>query len=119
VGRKAPSAAPLLITLDQQSGRPIFQQVFDGVRDAILTGRLRRGQQVPSTRLLAGELGIARSTVVLAYEHLVAEGAPHVTRSPVAFRVGYLVVPRGLVSSIARGRMRSWPRHASISPSSR
>jgi GntR family transcriptional regulator/MocR family aminotransferase len=74
VGRKAPSAAPLLITLDQQARRPIFQQVFDGIRDAILTGRLKRGQQVPSTRLLAGELGIARSTVVLAYEHLVAEG---------------------------------------------
>ena len=74
MGRKAPSAAPLLITLDLDVGRPIFQQIFDGIRDAILTGRLKRGQQVPSTRLLAGELGIARSTVVLAYEHLVAEG---------------------------------------------
>ena len=74
MGRKAPSAAPLLITLDPKTARPIFQQVFDGIRDAILTGRLKRGQQVPSTRLLAGELGIARSTVVLAYEHLVAEG---------------------------------------------
>src|SRR5262249_20993871 len=74
VGRKAPSAAPLLITLDSNVGRPIFQQIFDGIREAILTGRLKRGQQVPSTRLLAGELGIARSTVVLAYEHLVAEG---------------------------------------------
>lgn len=74
MGRKAPSAAPLLITLDTDAARPIFQQIFDGIRDAILTGRLKRGQQVPSTRLLASELGIARSTVVLAYEHLVAEG---------------------------------------------
>ena len=44
------------------------------VRDAIRSGRLRRGDPLPSTRALASDLGVARGTVVWAYEQLIAEG---------------------------------------------
>jgi hypothetical protein len=44
------------------------------VRDAIRSGRLHAGDPLPSTRALADDLGVARGTVVAAYEQLIAEG---------------------------------------------
>jgi GntR family transcriptional regulator/MocR family aminotransferase len=50
------------------------QAVFERLRQGILTGTLPSGVRLPPTRALAGELGVARQTVVLAYERLAAEG---------------------------------------------
>jgi DNA-binding transcriptional regulator YhcF (GntR family) len=63
-----------LITLDRRSSAPLIRQVYSAIRDAILSGKLRAGSQVPSTRTLARELGVSRTTVVVAYDHLIAEG---------------------------------------------
>ncbi|MFH7338026.1 PLP-dependent aminotransferase family protein [Streptomyces sp. KHY 26] len=46
----------------------------DALRDAVRTGRLAPGTRLPSSRTLAGDLGIARNTVAEAYADLVAEG---------------------------------------------
>jgi len=46
----------------------------DAVRDAIRDGRLAPGARLPSSRSLAADLGLARTTVVEAYAELVAEG---------------------------------------------
>jgi GntR family transcriptional regulator / MocR family aminotransferase len=48
--------------------------VFDHLRHGILTGALPGGGRLPPSRSLAQELGVARQTVVLAYERLAAEG---------------------------------------------
>src|SRR3978361_906578 len=48
--------------------------VFDHLRHSILTGALPGGGRLPPSRSLANELGVARQTVVLAYERLAAEG---------------------------------------------
>lgn len=48
--------------------------VFERLRQGILTGTLPSGARLPATRALATELGVARQTVVLAYERLSAEG---------------------------------------------
>ncbi|PPQ31812.1 MocR-like pyridoxine biosynthesis transcription factor PdxR [Rhodopila globiformis] len=48
--------------------------VFDHLRHSILTGTLKAGGRLPPSRALARELGVARQTVVLAYERLAAEG---------------------------------------------
>ena len=48
--------------------------VFERLRQGILTGSLPAGGRLPTTRALATELGVARQTVVLAYERLAAEG---------------------------------------------
>src|SRR4051812_36457797 len=48
--------------------------VFDHLRHSILTGTLPAGRRLPPSRSLARELGVARQTVVLAYERLAAEG---------------------------------------------
>lgn len=50
------------------------QAVFERLRQGILTGTLPVNSRLPPTRALASELGVARQTVVLAYERLAAEG---------------------------------------------
>ena len=50
------------------------QAVFDRLRGGILAGTLGPGARLPPSRHLADELGVARQTVVLAYERLAAEG---------------------------------------------
>ncbi len=62
-----------LIAFDRASGR-FHKQVYDGYRAAILEGRLRAGQRIPSTRATARELGISRLPVLNAFEQLQHEG---------------------------------------------
>ncbi len=62
------------ITIDPSSAAPLHRQVYQGWRSGILCGRFAGGERVPSSRQLAEELGISRSTVAQAYEQLVAEG---------------------------------------------
>ncbi|WP_348787229.1 PLP-dependent aminotransferase family protein [Leifsonia sp. NPDC080035] len=50
------------------------ERVYRHLRDAVLDGRLRRGERLPATRELAADLGVSRSTVTTAYERLIAEG---------------------------------------------
>ncbi len=64
----------LLITLDSRAAEPLHRQLFRGIREAILSSRLPAGVRVPSTRRLAQDLGISRSTVLVAFDQLVAEG---------------------------------------------
>lgn len=45
-------------------------QIYEQIADAIDTGRLVKGQQVPPTRLLAKQLGVARKSVADAYKRL-------------------------------------------------
>ena len=62
------------IKLDATSSVPLYKQLYERLRGAILTGQLERGTRLPSTRSLASELGVARMTTVLAYEQLALEG---------------------------------------------
>ncbi|WP_314148597.1 winged helix-turn-helix domain-containing protein, partial [uncultured Leifsonia sp.] len=50
------------------------ERVYRQLRDAVLDGRLRRGERLPATRELAADIGVSRSTVTNAYERLIAEG---------------------------------------------
>ena len=70
----ARSVAGLYIPFDRSAGTPYYHQIYQGLRDAILEGRLSRGQRLPSTRSLAGELGISRLPVLTAYDQLLHEG---------------------------------------------
>ena len=53
---------------------PRFRQLYRALRAAIVGGALAPGARLPATRALAAELGLSRTTVLLAYEHLAAEG---------------------------------------------
>jgi GntR family transcriptional regulator / MocR family aminotransferase len=62
------------IALDSGGKIPMYQQLYEWFRGAIVSGQLRPGQRVPSTRNLAAELKISRISVSNAYEQLRAEG---------------------------------------------
>jgi GntR family transcriptional regulator/MocR family aminotransferase len=62
------------ITLDRTSPEPLYRQVAASLRAAVDDGRLRAGQQVPSVRALAAQLGVGRLTITTAYEQLAADG---------------------------------------------
>ncbi len=62
------------LALDASLPTPLFRQLYDGLRHAILSGQLHPGARLPSTRALADELGLSRNTVMSAYLQLLAEG---------------------------------------------
>ena len=62
------------IPLDRASFIPLIRQVYDGIRTQILSGGLRAGSRLPSSRELAGHLGVSRNVVIEAYEMLYSEG---------------------------------------------
>jgi GntR family transcriptional regulator / MocR family aminotransferase len=57
-----------------RSHSPYYLQIAEQIRSNILSGKLPAGIQLPPSRQLAIELGIARRTVVIAYEELCAQG---------------------------------------------
>ncbi len=68
-----PLSVLLAIPLSKTNG-PLFRQVYLRLREAILSGSLRSGEKLPSTRDLAEQLGVSRTVVLLAYDQLLAEG---------------------------------------------
>ncbi|NVD99818.1 PLP-dependent aminotransferase family protein [Massilia sp. BJB1822] len=64
---------PAIGTLDRSAGN-LGRQLAQALREAVRCGGLKPGEPLPSTRLLATSLGLARGTVVETFEQLVAEG---------------------------------------------
>jgi 2-aminoadipate transaminase len=60
--------------LTHDSEIPLYRQVFAQIASRIRSGDLARGERLPATRELAGQLGLNRTTVSAAYEMLEAEG---------------------------------------------
>jgi GntR family transcriptional regulator / MocR family aminotransferase len=74
VAKRSTSLPNIVINLDGSSARPLYCQLYNEVRAAILTGKLVAGSRLPSTRELATELGLSRTTVLNAFDQLIAEG---------------------------------------------
>jgi len=64
----------IVIELPDDPARPAYQRLAEAIRESILGGRFRPGERLPPTRVLAGNLSLARNTVLEAYEQLIAEG---------------------------------------------
>lgn len=62
------------IVLDRRRDAPLFRQIENGLREVILSGRLPAGNRLPSSRVLAATLDVSRTTVLLAFDRLVAAG---------------------------------------------
>src|SRR5271154_5117231 len=71
---RIPAAFLPPIALDSRAKTPMYRQLYNWFRQAIISGRMRPGQRVPSTRSLAADLKISRIPVLNAYEQLLAEG---------------------------------------------
>ena len=68
------SGPELLVEIDRTAPTSLHHQLANGLRDAIRTGRLTPHTRLPSSRVLAADLGVSRRLVVDAYSQLVAEG---------------------------------------------
>jgi GntR family transcriptional regulator / MocR family aminotransferase len=102
--RTLPSKGPE-IRLNASLPVPLYKQLYERLRGAILAGQLERGTRLPSTRTLADELGVSRNTTALAYEQLLLEGY---LESQVGFGT---VVSRNLPATLLHDHAeRSQPR---------
>ena len=62
------------IIISNSSGKPIYEQITDQVKEQIMAGALAAGDALPSMRLLAKELRISVIPTKRAYEELEREG---------------------------------------------
>src|SRR5215469_1702207 len=72
--KKISSGISPILSIDRKAPKALHQQIYDAYRTAIIDRSLRVGQRVPSTRMLACELGISRIPILNAYAQLLAEG---------------------------------------------
>ncbi len=72
--RRTTKSAVLPIALDRSDDHPLHRQLYEQLRDVILTGRLEPGIRLPASRTLARDLEISRNTVTAAFDQLLAEG---------------------------------------------
>lgn len=101
----------LSLSLDRDSATPIFEQIAAGLRSRIMSGDIAANTQLPPTRSFAEQLGVSRSTVVTAYDQLVAEGYIQGRRG-----AGFLVEKIGdvsLPSSVPTPKVLEAPRQQS------
>jgi GntR family transcriptional regulator/MocR family aminotransferase len=64
-------------SLRRDAKEPVYQQLYLSIKDAILAGTFPDGARLPSSRSLATQLGISRTTVDLAYNLLAGDGLVH------------------------------------------
>jgi GntR family transcriptional regulator/MocR family aminotransferase len=64
----------LHLTLDENSSKPLFRQVADGIVKLVISGALADGAPLPSTRQLSEDTGLSRDTINRAYEELSYQG---------------------------------------------
>ncbi|NKX44651.1 PLP-dependent aminotransferase family protein [Roseibacterium sp. KMU-115] len=69
-----PDVFASLVALDPAGPDTLVAQLYRGIRQAVLDGRLAAGEALPSSRAAAGLLGVGRNTVNAAYDLLLAEG---------------------------------------------
>jgi GntR family transcriptional regulator/MocR family aminotransferase len=62
------------ISIDRSSRKSVTVQVYNAVKQAIMAGDLAAGKRLPSSRTLANELKISRTTAIAVFERLASEG---------------------------------------------
>jgi GntR family transcriptional regulator/MocR family aminotransferase len=101
-----------MIAVDRNAPKALHRQIYDAYRTAIIQGSLRPRQRIPSTRVLASELGVSRFPVLNAYAQLLAEG--YIESRVGAGTVVSISIPDHLTSSKAAvvrlSATRSGPR---------
>jgi GntR family transcriptional regulator len=64
----------LFLRIEPSSASPIYRQMTEQIRDQIVSGQLKAGQQMPSVRQLAEELAVNQNTILKVYNELCREG---------------------------------------------
>ena len=69
-----PIATLNMVRVDRRQKTPLQSQLYKQIRELIISGQLKAGLRLPSTRDLVGQLSVSRNTIVYALDQLVAEG---------------------------------------------
>ena len=64
----------MLDAINKTSGVPLYEQLYESIKQDILTGKLSSGEKLPSKRRISDQLGVSIITVENAYSQLIAEG---------------------------------------------
>ncbi|HWL84178.1 MAG TPA: GntR family transcriptional regulator, partial [Polyangiaceae bacterium] len=64
----------LTLELDPHRAEPLFLQLSNAIADDIRSGRLKAGDALPGTRVLAERAGVHRNTIIAGYKELMAQG---------------------------------------------
>lgn len=80
---------PATVRIDLEAAQPVWRQIADQIRAALVSGRIRPGSRLATVRELAIDLGVNHNTVAEAYRQLAAEGFLQLERG-----VGALVLDR-------------------------
>lgn len=75
----------MLITIEAGDARPIYVQIMDEIKRAIVVGTVEADEALPSVRQLAGELRVNPNTVQQAYRELERDGLVYVRRGQGTF----------------------------------
>jgi GntR family transcriptional regulator len=78
----------MFVELNFKSGKPAYRQIVEQIKRAGAVGELRRGDPLPSIRVLAERLRINRNTVAKAYGELEHEGVVETVRGKGVFFAG-------------------------------
>jgi GntR family transcriptional regulator len=105
----------MLVSLNPRDARPLYLQIVDEVRRAIVVGTLRPEDPLPSVRELASQLVVNPRTVLQAYQELEREGVIYVKRGQGSF-VAPTAHPgarerRALAREVARQALREARRN--------
>jgi GntR family transcriptional regulator/MocR family aminotransferase len=93
-----------MLYIDRGSKTPIYQQIYEQIKQDILTGKIPVNSRITSTRVLANELQVGRNSVENAYDQLGLEG--YITSIPGS---GYIVnkLEFNLIQSATKGQRQS------------
>ena len=69
----------MILRIDPESPSPVYRQIVDGLRVALVNGALVPGDPLPAVRRLALDLGVHFNTVAQAYRELAREGWLHIS----------------------------------------
>lgn len=64
----------IIPSIDEHSKRPYYLQLYDYIKEAVLSGEMREDEKLPSLRSLSRSLGLSMTTIELAYNQLAVEG---------------------------------------------
>lgn len=101
----------LTYTLKKTPGHPLYEQLYQSIRDDIAAGRLPAGSRLPSKRVLAAHLGVSVVTVESAYAQLLAEGYAEARRAAAC-----MSVPSAAASLCSLPHMPSLPQPTAPEP---
>lgn len=104
----------LAIAINPDDGLNLQTQIFEQIRGMILSARLRPGQRLPSSRLLAQQLGVSRLTITLAFARLADEGYIETARS-----IGTFVssqIPEDALHAVQTGSQRAHRSQDAVIP---